>query len=230
MKAVPSTYHQCVKMPTLWGTLKIMGDQQESKECYKTSIKPTTKPQQAYQLRRGARHVLEKKEQNMKEVPLSREDTKAKVLIGSSIPEQIEQDLLNFLRARNKRFAWKHEDMTGIDKNIITHKLNIDPSFRPIHQKRRKCAPRRNQIIQEKLEKLLKTGTIKEVKFPGWLANVVVVQKKNDNWLVCVDYTDHNKACTKDPFPLPHIDSMIDTTVGDELLTFMDAPAGFQKI
>ena len=47
MKAVPSTYHQCVKMPTPWGTVKIMGDQQESKECYKTSMKSTTTPQQA---------------------------------------------------------------------------------------------------------------------------------------------------------------------------------------
>ena len=81
----------------------------------------------------------------MKEVPLSIEDPEAKVLIGSSIPEKIDQDLLNFLRTRSKTFAWKHEDITGIDKSIITHKRNIDPSFRPIHQMRRKFAPERNQ-------------------------------------------------------------------------------------
>ena len=95
--------------------------------------------------------------------------------------------------------------MTGISKEIITHKLGVDLSFRPIHQKRRKFAPERNQIIQEEVERLLKTGMIREVHFPKWLANVVVVQKKNGKWRVCVDFTNLNKACPKDPFPLPHI-------------------------
>ncbi|KAJ0548844.1 putative nucleotidyltransferase, Ribonuclease H [Helianthus annuus] len=71
---------------------------------------------------------------------------------------------------------------------------------------------------------------IREVKYPRWLANVVVVQKKNGKWRVCVDFTDLNKACPKDPFPLPHIDSMVDATAGHELLTFMDASSGFQQI
>ena len=65
--------------------------------------------------------------------------------------------------------------MIGIDKSIITHKLNIDSSFRPIHQKRRKFAPEKNQILQEEVEKLLKTRMIKEVKFPRWLANMVFI-------------------------------------------------------
>ncbi|KAI3742755.1 hypothetical protein L1987_60450 [Smallanthus sonchifolius] len=73
-------------------------------------------------------------------------------------------------------------------------------------------------------------GMIKEVKFPRWLANVVVVQKKNGKWRVCVDFTDLNKACPKDPFPLPHIDSMVDAIAGHEMLTFMDASSGFQQI
>ena len=69
---------------------------------------------------------------------------------------------------------------------------------------------------------------IKEVKFPRWLANVVVVQKKNNKWRICVDYMDLNKAFRKDPFPLPHIESKIEATAGHEFLTFMDASAGFQ--
>ena len=71
---------------------------------------------------------------------------------------------------------------------------------------------------------------IKEVDYPEWLANVVIVQKKNGKWRVCVDYTDLNKACPKDPFPLPHIDTMVDSTAGHELLTFLDASSGFNQI
>ena len=96
----------------------------------------------------------------MKEVPLSLEDPEAKVFIGSSLPEQIEEDLIEFLKSRKSTFAWKPEDMACINKNIITHKLGVDPSFRPIHQKRRKFEPERNQIIQEEVERLLKTGMI----------------------------------------------------------------------
>ncbi|KAI3747104.1 hypothetical protein L6452_09549 [Arctium lappa] len=127
-------------------------------------------------------------------------------------------------------FAWTHEDMVGIDPSIISHKLNIDPSFKPIQQKRRKFAPERNKVINDEVDNLLKTGKIREVKYPDWLANVVVVQKKNGKWRVCIDFTDLNKACPKDPFPLPHIDSMVDATAGHELLTFMDAYSGYNQI
>ncbi|KAK9053624.1 hypothetical protein SSX86_024698 [Deinandra increscens subsp. villosa] len=120
--------------------------------------------------------------------------------------------------------------MTGIPTNVITHKLGLDPTFRPVQQKRRKFAPETNIIIQEEVNKLLKTKMIREVKYPKLLANVVVVQKKNGKWRVCVDYTDLNKACPKDPFPLPHIDAMVDATAGHEMLTFMDASSGFQQI
>ncbi|KAK9080124.1 hypothetical protein SSX86_001799 [Deinandra increscens subsp. villosa] len=102
-------------------------------------------------------------------------------------------------------------------------------SDKPVQQKRIKFTPEKNVIIQEEVDKLLKTKMIREVEYPKWLANVVVVQKKNGKWRVCVDYTDLNKACPKDPFPHPHIDVMVDATAGHEMLTFMDASAGFQK-
>ncbi|KAJ9542422.1 hypothetical protein OSB04_028928 [Centaurea solstitialis] len=130
-------------------------------------------------------------------------------------------------REHSDCFAWSHEDMVGIDPSIISHKLNVDPTFKPIKQKRRKFAPERNKMINDEVDNLLKTGKIREVKYPEWLANVVVVQKKNGKWRVCIDFTDLNKACPKDPFPLPHIDAMVDATAGHELLTFMDAYSGY---
>jgi hypothetical protein len=120
-------------------------------------------------------------------------------------------------------------DMTGISPEVITHKLNINPSFKPIQQKRRKIAPERNVIVNEEVQRLLDTNMIREVNYPTWLANVVVVPKMNGKWRVCVDYTDLNKACPKDPFPLPHIDAMVDATAGHEMLTYMDASSGFNQ-
>ena len=113
--------------------------------------------------------------------------------------------------------------MVGIDETIITHQLNVNPTYPPVRQKWRKFAPERNKIVDDEVQNLLNTGKIREVKYPDWLANVVVVSKKNGKWRVCIDFTNLNKACPKDSFPLPHIDAMVDATTEFELLTFLDA-------
>ncbi|XP_060969882.1 uncharacterized protein LOC133037084 [Cannabis sativa] len=120
--------------------------------------------------------------------------------------------------------------MTGIDSNIIVHKLQVDPDYPPVRQKRRKFAPDRNKVINEEIQKLIDVGSVREVDYPDWLANVVVVKKKNGKWRVCIDFTDLNKACPKDSFPLPHIDMMVDATAEHELLSFMDAFSGYNQI
>ena len=51
---------------------------------------------------------------------------------------------------------------------------------------------------------------IREVQYPDWISNVVLVDKKNKKWWVCIYLTNLNKACPKDNFPLLKIDQMID--------------------
>ena len=78
--------------------------------------------------------------------------------------------------------------------------------------------------------KLKHVGAIKEVFYPDWLANTVVVKKKNGKWRVCVDFTDLNKACLKDPFPMPRIDQLMDATAGHPRMSFLDAFQGYHQI
>ena len=66
--------------------------------------------------------------------------------------------------------------------------------------------------------------------YPEWLANIVLVKKANGKWRMCVDFTDLNKACSKDSFPLPRIDQLVDSTTGHKLLTFMDTFSGYNQI
>ena len=120
--------------------------------------------------------------------------------------------------------------MGGIDPAVITHKLNTNPSFKPVKQKRRSFAPERQKAINEEVGKLLQAGAIREVEYPEWLANVVLVKKANGKWRLCIDFTDINKACPKDSFPLPRIDLIVDATAGHELLSFMDAFSGYNQI
>ena len=120
--------------------------------------------------------------------------------------------------------------MGGIDLAIITHKLNVAPSFKPVKQKRRSFAPERQKAINEEVDKLLRARAIQEVDYPDWLANVVLVKKANGKWRLCIDFTDVNRACLKDSFPLLRIDLIEDATAGHKLLSFMDAFSGYNQI
>ena len=77
---------------------------------------------------------------------------------------------------------------------------------------------------------MLTAGFIREVYYPEWLANVVLVKKANGKLRMCVDFMDLNKACPKDSFPLPRIDQLVNFTTGHKLLTFMDTFSGYNKI
>ena len=110
--------------------------------------------------------------------------------------------------------------MPGVPREVIEHRLAVRPDARPVRQKVRRQAPERQAFIREEVARLLEAGFIREVIHPEWLANPVVVPKANGKLRMCIDYTDLNKACPKDPYPLPRIDQIVDSTVGCDLFVF----------
>ena len=120
--------------------------------------------------------------------------------------------------------------MPGVPRELAEHTLNIDPKFKPVKQFLRRFNEERCKAIGEEVARLLAAGFIIEVFHPEWLANPVLVLKKNGTWRMCVDYTDLNKACPADPFALPRIDQIIDATAGCERLSFLDAYSGYHQI
>ena len=127
-------------------------------------------------------------------------------------------------------FAWKQEDMGGVDRAVITYRLNVNPSFKPFKQKIRSFSPERQKAINEEVSKLLQAKAIREVEYPEWLANVVPIKKANGKWQLCIDFININRAYPKDSFPLPRIDLIVDATAGHELLSFMDAFSSYNQI
>lgn len=125
-------------------------------------------------------------------------------------------------------FAWSIDDIKDIYLKITCHELNVEPTYKPIKQKRRKIGPKQANAVNN--DRLLGAWSNTEVKYPDWLANLVVVKKKKGKWRVCVDFTDLNKVCTQDRFQLPHIDRLVETTAGNQLLSFMDAFSGNNQI
>ena len=85
------------------------------------------------------------------------------------------------------------------------------------------------EAIKTEVVKLKQAGAIKEIFYPQWLANTVVVKKKTGKWRVCVDFTNLNKACPKDHFPMLRIDQLVDATVGHPRMSFLDAFQGYHQ-
>ena len=88
----------------------------------------------------------------------------------------------------------------------------------------------RDRAIAEEVRKLQEASFIREVYYPDWLANVVMLKKASGKWRMCVDFTDLNKACPKDSYPLPRVDILVDSTARHQLLSFMDAFSGYNQI
>uniref|UniRef100_A0A2N9FA17 Uncharacterized protein n=1 Tax=Fagus sylvatica TaxID=28930 RepID=A0A2N9FA17_FAGSY len=151
-------------------------------------------------------------------------------LVGSKLSAVEREQLLEILISNQDVFAWSVYDAPGVSPGLACHSLNIGSEHRPIVQKRRKLASEMATTILEEVGRLLTSGAIREIQYPVWLSNTVVVKKKNGKWRVCIDFTDLNKACPKDPFPLPRIDQMVDSASGHARLSFLDAFQGYHQI
>ena len=100
-------------------------------------------------------------------------------------------------------FTWSAYETSGVDPNFICHHLNVNPSVTPKKQPPRCSSRDHSDAVKDEVTKLKQAGAIKEVFYTEWLANTMVVKKKYGKWRVCVDFTDLNKACPKDPFLMP---------------------------
>jgi hypothetical protein len=121
--------------------------------------------------------------------------------------------------------------MPGVSRELAEHKLKVYPQARPIRQKLCRFTPDKREAIRAELARLVAAGFIREVLHHEWLANHVLVLKKNKvDWHMCVDYTDLNKHCPKDPFGLPRIDQVVDSTARCSMLSFLECYSGYHQI
>jgi hypothetical protein len=249
--AVPHYTYLVLKMPSPAGVLSLQGDLKishdrntEAVEIASTNQVPNAMMEIYAALKNLAPSELNIPEKSdkankpqpveevlIKTIDLGTGDSSKTTTIGAGLDPKYEDALINFLRANRDIFAWKPADMPGVPRELIEHSLNVDPKATPKRQHLRRFADDRRDAIKKELAKLLATGFIREVFHPKWLANPVLVRKKNSNeWRMCVDYTDLNKHCPKDSFGLPRIDQVIDCTAGCDLLCFLDCYSGYHQI
>ena len=117
----------------------------------------------------------------MKKVPLDKHLPDRQVTISAALEPEEEHKLLEFLNKKKDVFAWSASDLRGVSRDIIKHKLNIDPKIKPRKQKLRKMSDDKVAAVKAEVQGLLDAKVIREVKYPTWLANTVLVKKKMVN-------------------------------------------------
>ena len=132
-------------------------------------------------------------------------DKPEQVSLGTSLSIEEVASILSLFREFVDVFAWSHVDMLGVLPELVEHQLSVRDNCKLVRKRLRRFHSERQVVIKREVDKLLEVSFIKEIQYPEWLSNVVVVPKKNDKWRVCVDYTNLNVAYQKYTFPLPRM-------------------------
>ncbi|XP_027158648.1 uncharacterized protein LOC113760293 [Coffea eugenioides] len=244
LRAVYSTYHLNFKFPTPAGVAEVSSDVCTARECYLATLQAASTsasdtrserrsnilsincidPQQSEKPSR-----LETGDE-VEEISLDPMRPNQTVRIGIHLPGSIKKGMANLLIEYQDVFAWAADEVQGVPHHLMVHELNVDPQARPVKQKRRHLSPERSRAVGEEVDKLLPAKIIREVQYPTWLSNPVMVKKDTGAWRMCVDFTDLNKVCPKDCYPLPKVDTLVDSAMGYEVLCFLDAFKGYHQI
>ena len=144
VRAIPSAYHMVIKFPTTNGVGMVRGNQRIARECYSTSMKQKAVGS-IYMDELDIRDEVGIRPMPLEELEPIQLDNQPEhlVYIGTRLAKDVRDLLVHFLKQNIDVFAWRQEDMRGIDPAVITHKLNISPSFKPITKKRRNYSPER---------------------------------------------------------------------------------------
>nr|GFC23559.1 reverse transcriptase domain-containing protein [Tanacetum cinerariifolium] len=217
IQAVPSTVHGMLKFPTEEGIVTICSSLLIPAECAlvsTSSVRPGEKKARPTNLT----------------VPLHPNFLDQEVVVGGLLSDKGRTELCALLKRNLDIFAWQPSDMTGVPRAVAEHRLNVRAGYPPIRQKKRGQAPERTKAIQAEVEKLVEAGIMREVYYHDWLSNPVMVKKHDGSWRMCVDFTDLNKACPQDCYPLPKIDWKIESLCGYPFKCFLDAYKGYHQI
>jgi hypothetical protein len=149
------------------------------------------------------------------------------VLLGSQLSNEQGKTLLRFLFNNKVVFAWPANDLCGVNRDVIEHSLNVDLAIRPRKQKLWKMSDNKAEGARNEVKRLLSARVIREVTYLEWTANTVMVKKANGKWRMCIDFTYLNKACLKNEFPLPRIDSLMDAAATSELMSLLNCYLGY---
>jgi hypothetical protein len=227
----------CLKIPATFEVITVFGSQQEARNIEKgfalghrnVHFLREQLEQHEIQPLTEFRKVIEA-EGEFRKVPFDPRVPDKIICIGTKAREQDRAELVSFLDKKSDVFAWSTFNLVGVSRHVIEHRLQISLNAKTKKQKLRKMAEEKVQAVKAEVQRLLDASFIREVTYPEWLSNAMMVKKKNGKWKMCTDFMDLNKCCSKDNFPLPRINKIIDSCTTSETMALLDCFSGYHQI
>ena len=142
MKAIPSTYHQYIKFPGMDRTTQtIRGDQRATRELFFAAVKLQQSTSLVNSVAKPIHKIYPQKEE-IREVRIDETDPSKAVRVRAFLSDEMQSQIISFLKTNASTFAWTTSDMKGIDHAVTSHELNVDPTFKPIRQKKTEARTR----------------------------------------------------------------------------------------
>jgi hypothetical protein len=152
------------------------------------------------------------------------------IFVGAYCSPKEIQTYIELFKEFHDVFSWSYEEIPRIEPRIVKHEITTYPNARLVRQKLRLINPRKVAPIKAEVEKLLKFVFIYPIQLAEWVSNLVLVNKKQGMIHVCMDFCDLNMAYSKDNFPTPFIDQIVDECTRCEVFSFMGGFSGYNQI
>jgi hypothetical protein len=150
--------------------------------------------------------------------------------VNKTLETDPRNEMIGLLKEYSDCFAWNYTEMSRLSREIVEHRLSIKSGFRPFKQKARTFRPDLLPQIKDEIHRLLEANFIRPCRYAKWVSNIVSVEKESGKLRVCIDFRNLNRATSKDEYPMPIADTLINNASGNRIISFLDGNAGYNQI
>jgi hypothetical protein len=152
------------------------------------------------------------------------------VKIGRTTPIEERVELVKLLKEYRDVLAFSYDELKVYREDVIQHVIPLKEETKPFRQKLRQINPKLAPLVQQELQKMLEAGIIAQTRHSSWCSNMVVARKKNGKIRICIDFRNLNRACTKDHYPLPKMETLLQRVTGSGMISMLDGFSGYNQI
>jgi ribonuclease HI len=152
------------------------------------------------------------------------------VKIGKTTPIEERVEIVKLLKEYRDVLAFSYDELKVYREDVIQHVIPLKEETKPFRQKLRQMNPKLAPLVQQELQKMLEAGIIAQTRHSSWCSNLVVARKKNGKIRICIDFRNLNIACTKDHYPLPKMETLLQRVTGSGMISMLDRFSGYNQI
>jgi hypothetical protein len=152
------------------------------------------------------------------------------IFVNKNLDANYKAKLMENLKEYVDCFAWSYSEMPVLSRELVEHWLPIKDGFRPYKQSAWWFNLDIYNRVKEEINRLLEANFIRPCWYADWISNIIPVEKKGTSKIrVCIDFCNLNRAITKDEYPMPIADMLVNDSFGHKVISFLNGNVGYNQ-